>query len=141
MDASESSYCSFCKHTHPIDEFGVKQNGCRMKLCKRYSEYHQTRRLRITAAKVVTKAESSALAIADLKRCRASTVTIDDCRVSPYTPHLTPIAPVSKITTTLSSSAPELQTLPNFQDYSTPEIQATPRLLTPIVPSQEQEQS
>src|SRR5207248_8817576 len=41
----------------------------------------------------------------------------------------------------LSSSAPELQMPPNLQDYSTPEIQAVPRLLTPIVPSQEQEQS
>src|SRR6266480_3986292 len=109
MDASESSYCSFCKHTYPIDEFGVKQNGCRMKLCKRYSEYHQTRRLRITATKVVTKAESSALAIADLKRCRASTVTMDDCRVSLYTPHPTLVAPVPKTTTTPSFSAPELQ--------------------------------
>ena len=69
MDANKSSYYSFCKHTHPIDEFGVKQNGHRMKLCKRCSEYHQTQRLRITAAKVVTKAKSSALAIVDLKRC------------------------------------------------------------------------
>jgi len=96
MDASESSYCSFCKHTRPIDEFGVKQNGRRMKLCKRCSEYHQTRRLRIAAAKVVAKAESSALAIADLKRRRASTVTMDDRRASPYTPHPTPVAPVPK---------------------------------------------
>src|SRR5947207_3823436 len=112
-----------------------------MKLCKRCSEYHQTRRLRIAAAKVVAKAESSALAIADLKRRRASTVTMDDRRASPYTPHPTPVAPVPKTTTTPSSSAPELQTLPNLQDYSTPEIRAAPRLLTPIVPSQEQEQS
>src|SRR5436190_19089644 len=140
MDASESSYCSFCKHTCPIDEFGVKQNGRRMKLCKRCSEYHQTRRLRIAAAKVVAKAESSALAIADLKRRRASTVTMDDRRTSPYTPHPTPVAPVPKTTTTSSSSSPELQTPPNLQDYSTPEIRAAPRLLTPIVPSQEQEQ-
>ena|SRR2546430_2261070 len=114
MDASESSYCSFCKHTCPTDEFGVKQNGRRMKLCKRCSEYHQTQRLRIAAAKVVAKAESSALAIADLKRHRGSTVTMDDRRVSPYTPHPTPVTPVLKTTTTLSSSAPELQMPPNL---------------------------
>src|SRR5947208_10836821 len=101
MDASESSYCSFCKHTHPINEFGVKQNGHRMKLCKRCSEYHQTQRLCITATKVVTKAESPALAIANLKRHQVSTVTMDDHRVSLYTPHPTLVAPVLKIITTL----------------------------------------
>ena len=68
MDTSESFYCSFCKYTCSIDEFGVKQNSHHMKLCKRCSEYHQTQKLHITATKVVTKAESSALAIADLKR-------------------------------------------------------------------------
>src|SRR5436309_16002513 len=120
MDASESSYCSFCKHTHPIDEFGVKHNSCRMKLCKRYSEYHQTWRLCITAAKAVTKAESSALAIADLKRHRVSTITMNDHRVTPYTSHPTLVAPVPKTITTSSSSALELQMPPNLQDYSTP---------------------
>src|SRR5436305_14621665 len=113
MDASESSYCSFCKHTHPINEFRVKQNGCRMKLYKRCSEYHQTWRLHIIAAKVITKAETSTLAIADLKRCQASTVIIDDCKASLYTPHPTLVAPVPKTITTPSSSVPELQTPPN----------------------------
>src|SRR5207248_109549 len=100
-----------------------------MKLCKRCSEYHQTRRLHIAAAKVVTKAESSALAIADLKRCRASTVTMDDRRASPYTPHPTLVAPVPKTTTILSSSAPELQMLPNLQDYRTSEFTAFPVIM------------
>ena len=65
---------------------------------------------------------------------------IDNRRTSLYTPHPTPVASVLKTITTPSSSVPELQTSPNLQDYSTPEIRAAPRLLTPIVPSQEQEQ-
>ena len=93
-----------------------------MKLCKRYSEYHQTQRLRITAAKVIAKAEFSALAITDLKRSRVSTMTIDDHKALLYTPHPTLVASVPKTITTLSSSTLELQMLPNFQDYSTPEI-------------------
>ena len=100
MDASESSYCSFCKHTRPIDEFGVKQNGRRMKLCKRCSEYHQTRRLCIAAAKEVAKAESSALALSGLRQAPGKVFLVQLLRRFPLDASRTAIETPSRCLTT-----------------------------------------